>query len=130
MFACVGPALVIFSRYSRVETADGRQVKLSAYLEKVWEVVGRAALQQVFGTADMQVRNGLAGALEEDARLTALFFWTIQSTQTAGNGGSTEVEDRETVAKFASKGFALPFDVVRCFAQPMRIDLHSWTGRI
>ena len=37
VFACIGPALEIFSRYSKVETAEGREVKLPEYLEKVWE---------------------------------------------------------------------------------------------
>ena len=49
IFACIGPALEIFSRYSRVETAAGDEVKLDEYLEKVWEVVGRIALEQVLG---------------------------------------------------------------------------------
>ena len=75
VFACIGPALEIFSRYRAVETAEGHEVGLPEYLEKVWEVVGRAALQQVLGTSEAQARNGLAGALEEDARLTALFLW-------------------------------------------------------
>jgi len=60
-FACIGPALEIFSRYSRVETADGQEVKLAEYLEKVWEVVGRTALEQVLGTAEARERNGTAG---------------------------------------------------------------------
>jgi len=38
VFACIGPALEIFSRYSKVETAEGREVKLDEYLQKVWEV--------------------------------------------------------------------------------------------
>jgi hypothetical protein len=38
------PGLGDFSRYSRVETPDGREVPFAEYLEKVWEVVGRAAL--------------------------------------------------------------------------------------
>ena len=80
VFACIGPALEIFSRYRAVETAEGHTVGLPDYLEKVWEVVGRAALQQVLGTAEAQARNGLSGALEEDSRLTALFLWTLQST--------------------------------------------------
>jgi hypothetical protein len=80
VFACVGPALEIYSRYSAVETAEGHQVALPEYLERVWEVVGREALEQVLGTAEAQARNGAAGALEEDARLTALFLWTLQST--------------------------------------------------
>jgi adenine-specific DNA methylase len=36
VFACIGPALEIFSRYTMVETADGREVKLDEYLAKVW----------------------------------------------------------------------------------------------
>jgi adenine-specific DNA methylase len=80
IFACIGPALEIFSRYSKVETAEGREVLLAEYLEKVWEVVGRMALEQVLGTAEARARDGAAGVLEEDARLTALFLWTLQST--------------------------------------------------
>ena len=80
VFACIGPALEIFSRYRRVETAEGHEVNLPQFLERVWEVVGREALEQVLGTAEAQARNGIAGALEEDARLTALFLWTLQST--------------------------------------------------
>jgi hypothetical protein len=65
-------------------------VPLAEYLEKVWEVVGRTALEQVLGsgagfqpamTGKMPVPQG---SLEEDARLTALFLWTLQST----NGNS------------------------------------------
>ena len=47
VFACIGPALEIYSRYTGVETAEGEAVGLPRYLERVWEVVGRAALQQV-----------------------------------------------------------------------------------
>ena len=129
VFACVGPALEIFSRYRAVETAEGREVGLADYLEKVWEVVGRAALGQVLGTAEARARNGLAGALEEDARLTALFPWTFQSTEAPRANGESDDDDEEA-AKALAKGLALPFDVVRRFAQPMGIDLDRWTGRI
>lgn len=133
VFACIGPALEIFSRYRAVETADGQTVRLSVYLEKVWEVVGHAALRQVLGETNSQARDGLAGALEEDARLTALFLWTLQSTETSdGNTRQTRKDepDEEAVAKAAAKGFTLPFDVVRRFAQPMGIDLDDWTGHV
>ena len=129
VFACIGPALEIFSRYRAIETAEGRNVGLPEYLEKVWEVVGRAALQQVLGTDAAQASNGLAGALEEDARLTALFLWTLQSTDTSEENDKKD-QDKEVVAKVAAKGFSLPFDVVRRFAQPMGIDLDLWIGRI
>ena len=151
VFACIGPALEIFSRYSRVETADGREVKLAEYLVKVWEVVGRMALEQVLGTEDAQARNGAAGALEEDARLTALFLWTLQATNGNGEGsnkgkskkvkGKSEGieenedeiekdEDEETAPKGKVKGYSLVFDVARRFAQPLGIDLPKWENRI
>jgi len=137
VFACIGPALEIFSKHARVETADGRNVPLSEYLEKVWEVVGRGALEHVLGTAEASARNGAAGALEEDARLTALFLWTIQSTdgeaaasEPQSDGSSLEEDDDQEPSQGAPKGFTLVFDVVRRFAQPLGINLEKWQGRV
>jgi hypothetical protein len=140
VFACIGPALEIFSRYTKVETADGRKVALAEYLEKVWEVVGRSALAQVLGTAEAKARNGAAGAAEEDARLTALFLWTLQSTgsdsadgandERADEDRSDEDNDGEDSTGGKAKGFTLVFDVVRRFAQPLGIDLPKWEGRV
>ncbi len=130
VFACVGPALEIYSRYRAVETTDGREVALAGYLEKVWEVVGRSALQQVLGTAEANADAALEGALEEDARLTALFLWTLQSTETPAADDADDAQDDDAVQKVAAKRFSLPFDVVRRFSQPMGIDLGAWTGRI
>jgi putative DNA methylase len=135
VFSCIGPALELFSRYDKVETAEGREVKLDEFLEKVWEVVGRSALQQVLGTAEARARNGAAAAIEEDARLTALFLWTLQSAvKPNGNGEETEETDedegdKEGAAK-PKKGYILIYDVVRRFAQPLGIHLEHWDGRI
>ncbi|MCY3613767.1 MAG: DUF1156 domain-containing protein [Bacteroidetes bacterium] len=126
VFACIGPALEIFSRYRTVETAEGREVKLSEYLEKVWEVVGRTALEQVLSTSTTD--GGLMGSLEEDARLTALFLWTLQSTDVPKN--ESDVNDDKELRKKTLRRFTLSFDVVRRFAQPMGIDLNAWTGSI
>ena len=41
IFACLGPALEVFSRYARVEKASGEQVSLREYLEQVWAAVWR-----------------------------------------------------------------------------------------
>ncbi len=134
VFACVGPALEIYSRYSRVETAEGREVDLPEYLERVWEVVGREALEQVLGTAEAQARNGAAGALEEDSRLTALFLWTMQSTAeesySSKNGPSEDDEDEDEATRRRAPGYSLPFDVTRRFAQPLGIHLDDWESRI
>jgi len=177
VFACIGPALEIFSRYSKVVDAEERAIPLGGdpeakephrrgFLAYVWEVVGRLALEQVLGTADLpaeaaaqagaQARNGMAlsavkdtaqagGALEEDARLTALFLWTLQSTNGNGEGKSQkekgkneeveEVEEEETdeeeeTPKKKKTGYSLIFDVARRFAQPLGIHLPEWEGRI
>lgn len=140
VFSCIGPALELFSKYERVETAEGQEVKLDEFLEKVWEVAGRTALQQVLGTAEARARNGAAGALEEDARLTALFLWTLESTNGAisdqpsavskDEGVDEPEEDDEEQTGKSKKGFTLIYDVVRRFAQPLGIHLPNWEGRV
>ena len=152
VFACIGPALEIYSRYSKVVDPQERGIPLGGdpeakdphlrgYLAYVWETVGRIALQQVLGTAEARARNGAAGAVEEDARLTALFLWTLQSTNgeqaedAAEDAEDEEVavgedDDEEGATGRNPKGFTLVFDVVRRFAQPLGIDLPKWDGRI
>lgn len=154
VFACIGPALELFSQYRHVETPDGEIVGLAAnpdaknepakrgYLSYVWEVVGRTALAQVLGNGEAKSRDGTASSLEEDARLTALFLWTIQSTSIAENGKDAiedaddeneEIEDEEEEegSKVSrKKGLTLIYDVARRFAQPLGIHLDQWEGRI
>ena len=52
IFACLGPALEIYSRYSSVEKASGEKVDLKEYLEEVWAAVSREALNMIFEGAD------------------------------------------------------------------------------
>jgi adenine-specific DNA methylase len=143
VFACIGPALEIYSRYAKVEDAEGREIPLGGdpeatepykrgFLAYVWETVGRVALQQILGTAEGRARNGASGAIEEDARLTALFLWTLQSTNGAGDEGedADEADDEDETPKKKLKGFSLVFDVARRFAQPLGIHLEAWEGRI
>ena len=99
---------------------------------------GRSALRQVLGTAEATARNGGVGAVEEDARLTALFLWTLQSTNgetdERAEGEDAELpdedDDDEGSSRGKAKGFTLIFDVVRRFAQPLGIELPEWEGRI
>ena len=113
----------------------GQRSACPAYLEKVWEVVGRTALENVLGAAEAQARNGLAGALEEDARLTALFLWTLQATtnedaRASGDTDGVPTDDPDDAeAPDGGQGFSLAFDVVRRFAQPLGIDLPKWERR-
>src|SRR5258705_2585669 len=69
IFSCLGPALEIFSRYSRVEKPNGEQVLLKEYLEYVWAAVSKEAISMIFAGADTT-------GFEEDARLTAMWLWT------------------------------------------------------
>ena len=156
VFACIGPAIEIYRRYRRVEDAEGREIPLGGdpaatepykrgFLAYVWETVGRLALEEVLGTAEPRARNGAAGALEEDSRLTALFLWTLQTTQSDLNGANgqsdsdegveneAEAEDEEDEGgkpKKKKSGYTLIYDVARRFAQPLGIHLDKWEGRI
>src|SRR5216684_4245607 len=90
IFACLGPALEIFSRYAKVETASGMRVELREYLEYVWAAVAKEALSMIFAGADATV-------FDPDSRLTSMWFWTL-STGTTTNGKSSEDDESEEQA--------------------------------
>lgn len=121
IFACLGPALEIFSRYSRVEKASGEQVALKEYLEQVWAVVAKEALNMIFEGAD-------TAGFEEDARLTAMWLWTL-STGTANGDVSSEEEgdeeDEEKSTKTKLSGYTLEYDAARKIAQGLGAHLEQ-----
>jgi putative DNA methylase len=124
IFACLGPALEVFSRYSRVEKASGETVALGEYLEHVWAAVAREALIMVFAGAD-------ATGFEADARLTAMWLWTLKSPDGNGNaqgGGDDEDSDDEQEGKKPKiGGFKLEYDAARKIAQGLGAHLESLT---
>lgn len=147
VFACIGPALELYSRYSKVVDAEDREIPLGGdpeaaephrrgFLAYVWEVVGRLALEKVLGSAESNAGKGASGALEEDARLTALFLWTLQTSAAVevATEGDEEIEgyeyEEDEVAEGKRPGLALIYDVARRFAQPLGIHLETWEGRI
>ena len=122
IFACLGPALEIYSRHSSVEKASGEQVTLKEYLEHVWAAVAKEALNMIFKGAD-------ATGFEEDARLTAMWLWTL-STNVNGNGngktGTTDGES-EVLKSTVSGGFTLEYDAARKIAQGLGAHLEKLT---
>lgn len=122
IFACLGPALEVFSRYSHVEKASGEAVALREYLEHVWAAVAKEALVMVFQGAD-------ATGFEADARLTAMWLWTLISPDT---NGDTDEKDEESDAedelegkKAKARGFTLEYDAARKIAQGLGADLEG-----
>ena len=125
IFACLGPALEIFSRYSRVEKASGEQVSLRDYLEQVWAAVSQEALRLVFEGAD-------ASGFEEDARLTAMWLWTLSAGNGQDTGSSDDAEDGDDAdqdngsgKKKAFGGYALEYDTARKIAQGLGAHLET-----
>ena len=129
IFACLGPALEIFSRYSSVEKANGEIVPLREYLECVWAAISKEALSTIFKDAD-------TSNFKEDARLTAMWLWTLS----AGNGetGKTdkmsvpqeeeeEDDDENTGKKAKVTGFSLEYDAARKIAQGLGAHLETLT---
>ena len=122
IFACLGPALEIFSRYSRVEKSSGEVVTLKEFLEQVWAAVAKEALALVFKDAD-------ATGFEEDARLTAMWLWTLNAGNTdAATADSAEDDDDESEGgpkKVKATGFILEYDAARKIAQGLGAHLED-----
>lgn len=121
IFACLGPALEIFSQYSHVEKANGETVALREYLEHVWAAVAKEAIAMVFKGAD-------ATGFEADARLTAMWLWTLISPEvTASESDDEDAESEEETDGKKSKttGFTLEYDAARKIAQGLGANLES-----
>lgn len=130
IFACLGPALEIFSRYSRVEKANGETATLHEYLEHVWAAVSTEALSLIFKDA-----NGTG--LEPDARLTAMWLWTLGGASKNGKELTTSNDDQETEdnedenesgptgRNKISGGFFLEYDAARKIAQGLGVHLEQ-----
>lgn len=122
IFACLGPALEIFSRYTKVvHTGSEREISLREYLEKVWAAVSQEALNMVFSGGDAQ-------GLEEDARLTAMWLWTL--TAGASDNGSSDDDEENDEEEPTSNGkltggFTLEYDTARKIAQGLGADLED-----
>lgn len=116
IFACLGPALEIFSKYSRVEKSNGDAATLREYLEHVWAAVSTEALALIFKDAD-------ASGLEPDARLTAMWMWTLGG----GNDESGAAKDEDGKVK-PSDGYTLEFDAARKIAQGLGVHLEQCTS--
>jgi adenine-specific DNA methylase len=145
IFSCLGPALESYSRYEKVLTAADREVPLGGdpdatepeqrgFLAYVFETLSKEALRQVLGDAETE-------GFEEDARMTALFLWTLQSTKPTGNRDKkAEVADNdedepgddedEQKAKKAKSGFSMPFDTFIRITRPMGIHYPALEGRV
>lgn len=124
IFACLGPALEIFSRYSSVEKASGELVTLKEYLEYVWAAVSKEALSMIFDHADTT-------SFEEDARLTAMWLWTLSTGSTDNNTSEPEPDDEddeETSSKTTkTSGYLLEYDAARKIAQGLGAHLEQLT---
>lgn len=133
IFACLGPALEIFSRYTRVEKASGEQVTLREYLEYVWAAVAKEALNMIFRGAD-------ASGFEEDARLTAMWLWTLSPGPQSVNGSGENEEDSEVEVtdeanersgkSATTTGFILEYDAVRKIAQGLGAHLEELSSLV
>jgi putative DNA methylase len=130
IFACLGPALEVFSRYSRVEKASGEIVALKEYLEQVWAAVAREALTMIFTGAD-------TSGFEEDARLTAMWLWTLNAGKTdTSNGEVAEDEEPDdeseggAAQKVKATGFVLEYDAARKISQGLGAHLEDLSSLV
>jgi adenine-specific DNA methylase len=125
IFACLGPALEIFSRYSRVEKPNGDAVGLKEYLEHVWAAISKEALSLIFEGASTE-------GFEPDSRLTAMWLWTLAAAvNKAGADEENSEEEPDSDEEVPSKksttnaGFSLEYDAARKIAQGLGAHLED-----
>ncbi|WP_257445981.1 DUF1156 domain-containing protein [Archangium lipolyticum] len=120
IFACIGPALELFSRYARVEKVSGAIVPLDEYLEQVWATVSREALAMIFNEAE-------TAGLEEDARITAMWLWTLAGpgSSATSEGAEDEPIDDDGGGDDALAGFSLEYDAAQKIAQGLGARLEA-----
>lgn len=134
IFACLGPSLEIFSRYSRVEKASGETVTLNEYLTHIWAAVSHVALGMIF-------EGGDATGFEEDARLTAMWLWTLktesevdlrinEASQLAMEEESSDEDENEGGKEIKISGFELEYDAARKIAQGLGVHLERLDGLV
>lgn len=126
IFACIGPALEIFSQYPSVEKASGQTVTLKEYLEQVWAAVAKEALTMLFRGAD-------TSGFEEDARLTAMWLWTLvagsDTAETPTDEGKAEGTELEAGTE-VPKGYIIEYDAARKIAQGLGAHLEALSSLI
>lgn len=127
IFACLGPALEIYSRHARVEKVNGEVVTLHDYLEHVWATISREALSTIFEGADTE-------GFGPDARLTAMWLWTLSAAGDSaadGDGNDSDDDDEEGGKKSGKlSGFALEYDTARKIAQGLGARLEEMPGLV
>lgn len=119
IFACLGPALEIFSRYARVQKTSGDPIGLDEYLVHVWASVAKEALVRIFAGDD-------AAGFENDSRCTAMWLWTLSASTSSGNGASDDEDGEEDSSRAPGKaGFELEYDAARKIAQGLGAHLEE-----
>ena len=121
------PVLVQRWRSSR-DTPESRsptaiRSTLKEYLEYVWAAVSKEAISMIFAGADTT-------GFEEDARLTAMWLWTLSPGLSNGESATadeTEDADEDSDEKPAQAakltGFTLEYDAARKIAQGLGAHL-------
>lgn len=119
-----------------MEKASGEQVLLREYLEQVWAAVAKQAIDTIFKGAETR-------GFEQDARLTAIWFWAMKEANgndsqqrdakeaksggSSGNGATNDVAEDEAEEEVGAAknghGYAMEFDAARKLAQGLGADL-------
>jgi hypothetical protein len=108
-----------------VEKSNGDPVLLKDYLEHVWAAISKEALSVIFEGADTE-------GFEPDARLTAMWLWTLAGPAKDArlDDGEEDDEDDEEADESSKKtrkmgGFSLEYDAARKIAQGLGAHLED-----
>jgi len=129
IFACIGPALEVYSKYERVETAaetipladvkngNGKVIK-RGFLSFLWEAIAHEAMTTI---AERYMEGADPTGFEEDSRLTAMWLWTLLSRANGRKLAQAEElpeeEGEEGATQKQLRGYVLPYDDARLIIQ-------------
>lgn len=115
IFACIGPAMELYSRWNRVEKADGTDVPIDDYLKIVWDTVATEAMKII----DPTISNS---NVEDDARFSMMVLWTLRQSQ--GAFDEHELHELESSKKESKPNSSdIPFDTASLLARGIGSDI-------
>jgi adenine-specific DNA methylase len=125
IFACIGPAMELYSKWETVEKADGTEVHIDDYLKNVWDTVANEAMKIIDPTSKSSIA-------ESDARFSMMVLWTLrqsQETETDNREGESVEAEKNNEKESKPSSSDLPFDTASLLARGIGADINELEGK-
>ena len=125
IFACIGPAMELYSKWETVEKADGTEVHIDDYLKELWDTVANEAMKIIDPTSKSSI-------VESDARFSMMILWTLRQspeTETDNREGKSVEAEKKNEKESEPSSSDLPFDTASLLARGIGADINELEGK-